>query len=183
MPLSVLQQKKMSRWFDVLDADGDGFLEEADFTRRAGVFARIRGWSPDSERYREHLEFTLQDWRGLRRFTDADRDGRVTREEFLAFAGDLLSDLQAVEAYAYTDALLLFKAMDADDDGRITAEEYRTFLREYGLDAAIADDFFRRVDLDRDGRISAWELEEAVRDFLLSSDPAAAGNHLYGPVG
>lgn len=182
MALSELQRKKMTRLFEVLDVNHDGFLEEADYTRRAEAFAGIRGWSDDSTQYREHLDFTREDWRSLRRFVDHDGDGWVTLEEFLAFAEMLVSDLQAVEAYAHTDALLLFKAMDADDDGRITAREYGGYLRVYDLDASLADDFFRRVDLDRDGFITGWELEEAMRDFLLSSDPEAAGNYLYGSL-
>jgi Ca2+-binding EF-hand superfamily protein len=183
MALSELQRKKIHRLFEVMDVDGDGFLEEVDFTRRADVFAEMRGWTEGSSQYRDHLDFTRDDWRSLRDFADRDGDGRVTRAEFVAFSEDLLSDLQAVEAYAYTDALLIFKAMDADDDGRITAGEYGAYLRTYGLDESAAAEFFRRVDLDRDGYITAWELVEAMRDFLLSSEPEAAGNYLYGPLG
>lgn len=182
MAMSDLQRKKMTRLFEVMDVNGDGFLEEADYTRRADVFADQRGWAHDSAHYREHLDFNREDWRALREFADRDGDGRVTRDEFLAFAEDLLADLQAVEAYAYTDALLLFKAMDADDDGRITAEEYARYLQIYGLDASLAEDFFRRADLDHDGYITHWELVEAMRDFLLAPHPEAAGNYLYGPL-
>lgn len=182
MALSELQRKKMTRWFEVLDVNHDGFLEESDFTRRADVFADLRGWAEDSTPYREHLDFTREDWRSLRAFADRDGDGRVTCAEFLAFAEDLLSDLQAVEAYAYTDALLVFKGMDADDDGKITSAEYGEYLRVYDLDSSLAADFFRRVDLDRDGYITGWELVEAMRDFLLSDEPEDAGNYLYGPL-
>jgi Ca2+-binding EF-hand superfamily protein len=180
--MSDFQRIKLARMFDVLDLNGDGYLEEEDFTRRAHQFAEERGWSWDSRDYREQLDFTRGDWHHLQQSTDADRDGRVTRDEFLGFADAMLADPDALEQYAYADADLIFRAMDSDDDGRITADEYRMYLRVYHIDGAHARPLFERLDTDGDGFVTRDEILLALKDYLFSDDYEAPGNFLFGPI-
>ena len=180
MPLTDFQRQKLTRMFDVYDIDGDGRLQEQDFTRRAHLFAQQRGWDDESADFREQLDFTLADWQNLQQNTDADGDGAVTREEFLGFADQMLADPDALEQYAYQDADLIFRAMDSDKDGRITAEEYEMYLRVYRIDGKNAHDFFRRIDTDGDGFVSRDEITRALKEFLFSDDRNAPGNFLYG---
>ncbi len=182
MPLTDFQRIKLGKMFDVFDINHDGRLEEEDYTRRAHSFARERGWTEDSPEYQEHLDFTLADWRNLQQSADADSDGQVTRDEFLDFADQMLSDPFALEEYAYHDAELVFKAMDADGDGKITAEEYKMYLRVYDLNDAYAHYFFERMDADGDGFITREELIQALQEFLFSENFEAPGNFLFGPL-
>ena len=182
MPMSDFQRMKIARLFDVFDLNGDGYLEEEDFTRRAHQFAEERGWSFDSHDYREQLEFTREDWNNLREATDSDRDGRVTRDEFLVFAAGMLEDPAALDQYAYADADLIFRAMDADGDGKITADEYRMYLRVYHIDGAHARPLFERLDTDGDGFVTRDEILQALKEYLFSEDFEAPGNFLYGPI-
>lgn len=182
MALSDFQRFKLNRMFEVYDVDGDGCIEEEDFTRRAHLFAEERGWADDSAEFREHFAFTLADWQNLRGATDADGDGRVTRAEFLAFAEAMLGDAAALEQYAYQDADLIFRAMDADADDRITANEYKMFLRVYHIDPDHANYFFARLDRDSDGFVSREEIRQALQEYLFSDDLEAPGNYLYGPL-
>ena len=182
MPMSDFQRMKLARMFDVYDLNGDGFLEEEDFTRRAHQFAEERGWSNDSHDYREQLEFTRADWQNLREATDADRDGRVTRDEWLSFAEYMLADPDALDQYAYGDADMIFRAMDSDHDGKITADEYRMYLRVYHIDGVHARPLFERLDTDGDGFVTRDEILQALREYLFSDDFEAPGNFLYGPI-
>lgn len=179
MPLTDFQRTKLARMFDVYDTNGDGRVEQQDFTRRAHQFAQQRGWTEESPDFREQLDFTLADWYNLQQ-ADEDGDGAVTREEFLSFADLMLADPDALEQYAYKDADLIFRAMDADNDGRITANEYEQYLRVYDLEGENAHYFFRMIDNDSDGFVTRDEITRALKEFLFSDDASAPGNFLYG---
>ncbi len=182
MPLSPFRRRKLDMMFSVLDLDGDGFVEQADFTRRVEAFARMRGWEAGSEEYERNLRFALDEWENLRETADADEDHRVSRREFGRYGEVFLDDRDAVRAHARGDAQLLFDAMDSDGDGKVTADEYRVYLEVCGVDASAADAFFAHADLNEDGRITRAEMSHAVEEFLLSEDPAAGGNYLFGPL-
>jgi Ca2+-binding EF-hand superfamily protein len=129
-----------------------------------------------------NLERSLAEWHSLRETADLDENHRVTLGEFLRFADVFLADRDAVRAYARGDVQLLFDAMDLDGDGRISADEYRDYLRVCGADTRGADAFFAHADLDENGRITRDEMTHAMEEFLTSTDPASAGNRLFGPL-
>lgn len=182
MPLTPFRKRKLDKLFSVLDLNRDGFVEQSDFVRRVEALARLRGWETSSPAYLQNLRFALEEWQNLCESADVNRDARITREEFLRFGEVFLADRQAVRAFARGDAQLLFDAMDTDEDGAVTVDEYRTYLEVCGLDASAADTFFAHADLNQDGRITRAEMAHAVEEFLVSEDPAAGGNYLFGPL-
>lgn len=182
MPLTPFQRRKLEKMFSVLDLDGDGYVERADYERRVQAFARLRGWEESDPVYARNLRFADEEWESLQESADADADDRVTREEFLRYAEVFLGDRDAVRAYARGDVQLLFDAMDGDADGKVTAAEYRAYLEVCGVDAAAADAFFAHADLNEDGFITRAEMAHAMEEFLLTEDPGAAGNFLFGPL-
>lgn len=182
MALTPFQKRKLSRMFDVLDVDGDGSVGRIDFTRRVEALARLRGWAPDGPEFARSLRFAHEEWDNLREGADADYDTRITRDEFLRHAEIFLDDRDAIRAWARGDVQLLFDAMDIDADGKLTLDEYRTWLQACGVDASAADAFFAHADLDEDGRISRAEMAHAFEEFLISENPGAGGNFLFGPV-
>ena len=182
MPLTPFQKRKLSRIFAVLDLNQDGLVDRADYVRRVDAVARLCQWPDDSPEYRRNLDFALEEWRSLCESADRDEDGEVTREEFLRYGETFLDDRGAVRAYARGDVQLLFDAMDLDGDGKIVLDEYRTYLEVSGVDASGAEVFFAHADLDEDGRITRAEMAHAVEEFLLSENPEAGGNYLFGPL-
>lgn len=168
--------------FDVLDVDGDGSIGEDDYTRRVNALARLRAWTDVTPAYLRSMRFALEEWQSLSETADVNEDGQVSREEFLRYADLFLEDRDAIRAYARGDVQLMFDAMDEDGDGRITADEYRAYLEACGVSVSAADAFFAHADLDEDGRITRSEMAHAVEEFLLSEDPDAAGNFLFGPL-
>ncbi len=182
MPLTPFRKRKLDKLFSVLDLNRDGLVEQADFVRRVEALARLRGWAKNSPAYLQNLRFALEEWQNLRESADVERDAQVSREEFLRYGETFLDDRQAVRAFARGDAQLLFDAMDTDEDGAVTVDEYRTYLEVCGLDSAAADIFFARADLNEDGRITRAEMAHAVEEFLVSENPAAGGNYLFGPL-
>jgi Ca2+-binding EF-hand superfamily protein len=182
VPLTPFQKRKLARMFAVLDIDRDGYLDRDDYVARVQRLAEVCGWAEDAPEYVRSLGFANDEWESLAESADGDGDGRVSLEEYLQYGDDFLDDRQAVQSYARGDAQLLFDAMDSDGDGRITVAEYRRYLEVCGADASGADSFFAHADLDEDGRISRREMAHAIEEFLLSEDPRAGGNFLFGPV-
>jgi len=182
MALSAFQKRKLARMFEVLDADGDGFVARSDYTRRVDAVARREGWAEDAPERARNERFALQSWEALAESADQDEDGRVGRDEFMRWADIFLDDREAVRAYARGDIQLLFDAMDTDGDGRISQDEYRRYLEICGADTSAAGTYFAYADLDENGRIGRDEMSHAFEEFLLSENPQAAGNFLFGPL-
>lgn len=182
MPLTPFQERKLARMFDVMDVNGDGVIDRSDFTARVEAVAQLCGWDERSPQYIRNRGFSLEEWCALCETVDTDQDGSVTIEEFLNWGNIFLDDRAAVRAWARGDVQLLFDSMDTDGDGRISIEEYRTYLDVCSVDAAAADAFFAHADLNEDGRVTRAEMSHAVEEFLLSENPAAGGNFLFGPL-
>ena len=180
--MTPFQRRKLGRLFDAMDVNGDGHVGRPDFVHRVNALARMRGWHTTSPAYERNLRNALSEWQSVRESADVDENGRVSRDEFLHYADAFLSDREAIRAYARGDVQLMFEAMDADGDDRITVDEYRTYLKVCGLDASGADAFFAHADLDEDGRVTRDEMTHAVEEYLVSDDPAAGGNFLFGPL-
>ncbi len=182
MPLSPFRKRKLAHMFSILDQNGDGQIDRRDFVGRVEALAELREWPPGSPEFGRNLQFALEEWQHLRESADTDDNGAVTREEFLRYGDVYLDDRQAVRAYARGDAQLLFDAMDTDRDGKVTLDEYRRYLEVCGVGSSAADAFFMHADLDLDGAITRVEMAHAVEEFLLSEDPTAGGNYLFGPL-
>jgi Ca2+-binding EF-hand superfamily protein len=182
MPLTRFQKQKLATMFAALDVDHDGTIQLSDYTRRVEAVARMKGWLRDSEQYARNYGFALAEWGNLSESADRDGDGRVTLQEFLRYGDIFLDDRDAVRSYAHGDVQLLFDAMDTERDGRITEAEYRAYLEVCGVDRSAADAFFHYADLNEDGYITRAEMSHAVEEFLLSENPDAAGNFLFGPL-
>jgi len=182
MPLTPFQKHKIRRLFSVLDVNRDGRVDRNDYIRRVQALARIGGWTEGSPEYERNLHAVLQEWESVRDSADLDDNGAVTVEEYLRYADIFLDDRDAVRAYARGDVQLLFDAIDTDGDEAITVDEYRAYLQACGVDASAADVFFAHADLDQDGYITRREMSHAVEEFLISEDPNAAGNFMFGPL-
>lgn len=182
MPLSPLLTRKLRRMFSVFDLDRDGRIAAPDYLRRLDTLSKLRGWGPETSAYVRHLGRTREEWLNMIETADTDDDRQVSLDEFLRFGEVFLSDPEAVRAYARGDVQLLFDAMDTDGDDAVSLDEYRTYLQVCGGDASAAAFFFSHADRDRDGRMTRAEMSEAMEQFLLSDDPDAPGNYLFGPL-
>lgn len=146
------------QFFERLDENKDGFIDEEEFGR---MRQRMGGGGGNfSER--------------LKAFLDADKDGKVSREEFAGIAklfdaldadktGELNQDelgrffqvMPQVQAQATggVDVNTLFTRYDKDKDGKITAEEVAN------------ERVFKSLDLNKDGSVTKEEAEDALKQI------------------
>ncbi|WP_371494338.1 EF-hand domain-containing protein [Kitasatospora sp. NBC_00374] len=168
------QERKLRRHFELLDFDGNGFIEQSDieeFVERITEAAGAEG-TPQSVRLREEGGRL---WRRLQKALDTDGDQRISRDEFVGAA-----DLNAVMAMAVELGAASFEVTDTDRDGRISLQEWIRMDRKLGVSHADSMHGFRLLDRDGDGFVTRAEYVKGVEEFYRSDDPQAPGNWAFG---
>ncbi|MBT8335221.1 MAG: EF-hand domain-containing protein [Gemmatimonadetes bacterium] len=180
--LSALQTRKLTRYFRVYDVDDDGVVGVRDFERVLENLRVLHGVADDTPALARLRQAYVVRWDAVRRSADADADGGVDLQEWLAYWDDVLAseDRYAAEVAGLVDRL--YSLFDTDDSGRIDVDEFCNFHGAYGLHAETSRRVFHALDQDGDGAITRDELTAAAHDFYRSDDPAAPGTDLYGPI-
>ena len=176
--LTQFQQRKLTRMFDLYDLNKDGYIEATDYARVAEGFATGTGCAPGSDEYEKLRATYLGFWEQLRQAADADHDGRVTRDEFLASYDALLAMREAITGVSQA----ILHMTDRDGDGKISPAEFAANMQAYGVDAPAAAQAFSHLDRDGDGFIDNNELLQNVDEFFFGEDENAPGNWLVGPL-
>lgn len=174
--VSDFQRCKVAGVFNAMDADKDGFLEEADFEALAARWTGIRGWAPDSEGSARLAAIMMGWWAALLAASDLDRDNKVTLDEVLL----VVDQLGAMSDTVTDTASAMFEAIDEDADGKISAAEYRQLIEAWNGCATDTDEIFPLLDLDGDGHISKEEFTELWREFWAGDDSNLPGTWVFG---
>ncbi|UGY92311.1 EF-hand domain-containing protein [Streptomyces gobiensis] len=181
--MSEFLNDKLSRRFRTWDRDGNGYLERSDFVQGADRLGDAFNRPADSPQRQQMREMCQRLWEGLRKFADADGDGRVSEAEYRRAFTELIVKQPGAFDAAYAPFVSTLMAMaDHDGDGRLDRDEYRSwFVTAFGITEHDADTAFDKVDADGDGHVTEEEMVAAIRDYYFSNDPDASGNWLLGP--
>lgn len=180
MPGDLLE-RKLAKRFQLLDIDGDGYITRDDYeqlTQRLLDAYPERADGPIADRLRSGY---LELWQQLARTADADGDGRVSPAEYrkaVASAGQG----SGFERVTRPVAQSVLELADTDGDGTMSLTECARLLGAFGVAEEEAEQFFRRADTDGDGELTVEELLAAEREFLVTDDPDAPGNLLFGRI-
>ncbi|MFH8379896.1 oxygenase MpaB family protein [Kitasatospora sp. NPDC018058] len=171
---------RVDRFFrEVLDQTGDGYITVHDLRAMAHNVC----WQLDLDEAAEARVYEAFDgwWEQLRAVMDANRDGRVSREEFTAAT---LAGCDRDEAYLEQGLLpalrAVFTAADADGSGFLEFDEYRAVFGGPRVHPAELSHGFRQLDTDGDGRITVEEFLRGFTEFFTARADSTSGAQLLG---
>jgi Ca2+-binding EF-hand superfamily protein len=173
---SDFQRRKVAGVVNAMDANKDGFLEEADFEALTARWIGLRGLTPDSDGATRLSAIMMGWWATLLATSDLNRDNKVTLDEVLLVVDRLGEMTGAVTATAHA----MFDAIDENADEMISAAEYRRLIETWNGRETNTDEIFPLLDLDGDGYISRSEFTELWTQFWVGDDPEAPGTWVFG---
>lgn len=179
--LTAFQKRKLTRYFNVLDADGNGAFEKADLDIIVGRLAATRGIPIGSEAYNAITSGIQLIWDYAREYGVSKSPDSVSLEDWLAHEDYILSRDEFRENYMKKITRDVFDLVDEDASGEISLTEYKKIMAAFGVPDGIPEWSFKHLDLNGDGVLSKDEFVTLVEQFHLSQDRDAPGNYLFGP--
>ncbi|KAI4456029.1 EF-hand domain pair [Popillia japonica] len=176
------------------DIDGNGYLDERDFTCLALRATIIEGKGEFSfSRWQEYQHIMLSLWEEIAELADFNKDllqdGKITNEEFKqavqqCCVGRRYDDFpQAMKMFIDSN----FKMVDLNDDGIIAADEYRfNCITKFAIeDIEVVDEAFNNLLNDDDrrrGGLTLSRYQELYAEFLGNPDDGNPAVYLFGPL-
>jgi Ca2+-binding EF-hand superfamily protein len=182
--LSEIQTRKHTFIFDLIDFDGNGFIEKNDFAGIAENLCVVRGEEVDTPQSNQILAQCEQLWKGLETHIDENNDGKCTLEEWLKFIETNLSNGSSDKVNELLNSAVgqLFDLYDTDSNGDISLPEYLDIFLSFNLNASLVGKSFLLLDANGDGSISKNELLTFIKELLTSSEINDTGNWIFGDV-
>ena len=181
-PHGRLAQTMLERRFAVVDTDGNGVWQWDDCRLLIQRLCQTFGQPADSAAGRAVAAALGTLFDTMLSHLDANRDGVISREEFVAGVGPDLTGQPEFDAAVGATARALLGVADADGNGVLDPGEYTRLAEVYGARADQAERAFGRLDQDRNGVLDVTELTLAISQFFASRDPGGYGNVAFGHV-
>ncbi len=175
--VSEVAAEKHGQVFDFLDADHDGYLEEADMEAIAQRLTAGAAATDDAVVRDAYLKF----WNSLTYQLGVDPGSQISREQYI----DGLDQIAHSSPHGFDHAIAqmpraILALYDHDGDGMLNAKEFLAMERALGVSTRNARIALLALDRDADGFVDGIDLMRACREFVLSEDPHAPGNWLFG---
>lgn len=180
---SEFQQSKIDHRFELLDADGDGYITAADFDEIVAKVCDAFDFADGSPQYEKLQLIHLSLWDGLSEGVGGGGAQRLDREQFTAVY--VQNFIETEGGYDQSMGLLpetVFEVVDEDDDGVLHIDELARWISAYGVREDDARRALTALDREGEGVLSLDELRQALKEFYIGDDPAAPGNDLFGPL-
>ena len=174
------QRAVLLRRFAVIDVDGNGVWERADYEQLTRRLCGAYGLAADSAPARALAAGQRALFDALLARMDANGDQQITPEEFTGSIGQTPADQRGFDAAVKAAATGLIRVADQDGNALLDVGEYVRLAGAYGADRAQAVRAFARLDLDRNGMLDTAELTQAISQFFTSPDTSVPGNLAFG---
>jgi Ca2+-binding EF-hand superfamily protein len=174
---SEFQRRKVAGVFHAMDADSNGYLEEADFEALTERWVSIRGWEPGTDDYERMRTIMMGWWSAISTLSDADHDDKVSLDELMT----VVDQLPAMDDAVNGTANAMFDAIDQNGDDRIALAEHQQVVHAWkGSHDGIAE-VFPKLDQDGDGQLSRDEFRDLWSGFWRGDDPKSPSQWVFGP--
>ncbi|MFE5598136.1 EF-hand domain-containing protein [Streptomyces coelicoflavus] len=159
--------------FSLFDADGNGYLERADFDLMGNRVVAAVPAAPEAVRermagaFRRYGETLLTE-------LDANGDGRVSPEEFTS----VVLNPQRFDAAVDEFAEALAAMGDPDGDGFVARPEFVALMIAIGFARPNIEALFEAFGPDGEDRVRVSTWADAIRDYYRPEKSGIAGDHL-----
>ncbi|MEM7128227.1 MAG: hypothetical protein AAF702_17985 [Chloroflexota bacterium] len=171
-----MRKQKMSRLFNIYDADRDGLVNKSDFEQPVHVGATFLGYEPGSAQYEEMFDWSMGLWNNIRNQSGKNENDSISLDEFLVAMDALVNDRATLNQIVMGHASFTIKIWDRDEDGMMSEEEFIAAHTAYNTKEEAAREAFGYLDRDGDRQLSYSEIIQAVEEYFVSDDPDAIGN-------
>lgn len=178
--LTEVRKRKLSYLFNILDTNKNELLQPDDFANVADKLCDTLRYGQQSK---ERLRLKLRSLRlYIQLLIDMEKeDTTITRDEWLDLFGSRKKIAPKVaKKYIFRTATYIFNLFDQNEDRVISRREYLDMFRIYNIDLSYSERGFELLDENRDEQISLDEMVKGFKDFLMSSNPEAPGNWIFG---
>jgi tellurite resistance protein TerC len=179
-PLTAEERTVLERRFAVMDIDGNGVWQRADYQWLTRRLCEAFGHPADSGPAQAVAAGLRVLFDALLSHMDANGDQEISREEFFAALGRTVRDRTGFDSAVRAAASALLQVADTDGNGVLDPGEYTRLAAVYGARAEQAARAFDRLDRDHSGTLDLAELSLAIGQFFTSRDPQAGGNVVFG---
>jgi Ca2+-binding EF-hand superfamily protein len=170
------QRQKVAGVFRAMDADGNGYLEEADFEALTQRWVGLRGWDAGSDEYERMRAIMMGWWSALATMSGAEHEGKVSLDELM----NVVDQLPAMDDAIYATADAMFDAIDENGDDRIALAEHKQVVYAWkGSDDGV-EEHFPTLDLNGDGHLSRDEFRTLWADFWRGNDRSSPSQWVFG---
>ncbi|XP_049876440.1 calexcitin-2-like [Pectinophora gossypiella] len=177
--VSDFRKKKLLHVFQAFfDTDKSGSIDKNDFDLAAEKIAKLRGWSAGDAKFKEVQESLNKIWESLQKRGDADNDGKVSADEWVAMCDDYAKNPSAVE-WQSLYMKFIFNLEDASSDGSIDSEEFSSVYVSFGLNKDECVAAFQKMAKGKPN-VSWPEFQELWKEYFTSDDANAPGNFIFG---
>lgn len=178
--LSEFRKMKLLYLFhSFFDHNSSGNIDKSDFDTALENIAKLRGWSPSDEKYKETQKALINIWDSLVKAADANQDGQVSIEEWLEMWQEYAKNPSKALEWQNLYCKFIFDLQDDGGDGSIDVEEFSNVLQSFGLlkeDSVVAFEF-----MSRGKKTITWkEFQELWKEYFVSENPSDPGNYIFG---
>lgn len=179
MSLELLE-RTFVKIFDLFDTEQAGCIDQRCFDRLAQRVSD--SLAPHDRKHRKEIRKAYrQFWSRLREDADANRDGRVSRAEYMAaIRTGLLSSPDYVSEVVQPITKALWDALDSNGDNQLSAREYARILSLGAMTTSEAMTSFRLLDANGDGYLVFEEFKAAALALFEECPPDSKGIWLFG---
>lgn len=178
--VSEFRKKKLLHVFNTLfDSNKSGSIDKNDLEGIASKIAKVRGFQPGDAKLKEIEESLQAIWDLLQKRGDANNDGVVSADEWIAMCDEYANNPNAPQEWQKACMKFIFDIEDSSKDGSIDAGEFSTIYSSFGLNKEEALQAFNKLSKGKSS-VTWSEFQELWKEYFASDDPNASGNFIFG---
>lgn len=181
--MKEIHRKKLTHYFNILDHNKNGKLQDDDFIGIGENVCLNLGLSLQSKEHDYFIKKSREMFQIFLKGLHKSSNESISLEEWLTYFDEEVykaKNIDLIKRYIALTVKYVFDLYDQNDDGLLTIDEFTDMWTIYGIQVKYSAKSFVKLDLNHDEVISKNELVNAVKEFFISDDPSASGNWIFG---